>query len=295
MTVDRPPARSLLAWLATALVMFAVAGTTPAHAAAAPVQDCTTSTGVILAVDFGHWGGPVLRACGTTPTTGYDLLNQGGWTSAGDAHDGPAFVCRIGYAGFHGGTAYPTPAEDPCIRTPPAGAYWSSWTAAPGQSTWSYSQVGAMTFRPGPGSVVLWTFGATDVAGTQGQPGFSPDSVRAHNAAVVTTPSPTAAPRSTPTESPSTATAPASSAPPGRTTPVGAVRSVTATSPAGAPVTAAATCGGSASPCVTDAPPTRAVAASKSSGHAAQFVLVVLLCLIAVGLVAVLRRPDRES
>ena len=62
----------------------------PALADALPIGQCTTSSGVILAVDFSRWGGPLLRSCGTTPTTGYQLLNQGGWRTTGTQHDGPA-------------------------------------------------------------------------------------------------------------------------------------------------------------------------------------------------------------
>src|SRR5262249_55058961 len=130
-----------------------------------------------------HWGGPLLRACGSTPTTGYQLLNQGGWHTTGDSHDGPGFVCRIGYAGYHGGTSYPTPSDEACILTPPTSAYWSYLHAAPGQHTWSYSQLGAMSYHPQPGGVDLWIFGGTDVGGGSGSgvPTFSPDSVRARN------------------------------------------------------------------------------------------------------------------
>ncbi|WP_404814040.1 prenyltransferase/squalene oxidase repeat-containing protein [Kitasatospora fiedleri] len=83
-------------------------GATPAAATALPIEQCTTTSGVVLAVDFSHWGGPLLRSCGTTPTTGYQLLNQGGWKTTGTQHDGPAFICRIGYSGHQGGTQYPT-------------------------------------------------------------------------------------------------------------------------------------------------------------------------------------------
>jgi hypothetical protein len=160
-----------------------LAGAGPAAATAEPIGDCTTTSGVILAVDFAYWGGPLLRACGTTPTTGYQLLNEGGWSTQGDAHDGPTFICRIAYAGYQGGTAYPTPSQDPCIVTPPASAYWSYWHADPGQNTWSYSQLGAVSYKPEPGSVDLWMFGSTNIAGTTGSgvPAFSPDTVRALN------------------------------------------------------------------------------------------------------------------
>ncbi|GAB7184100.1 prenyltransferase/squalene oxidase repeat-containing protein [Kitasatospora sp. Ki12] len=156
-------------------------GTAPASAAPLPMDQCTPTTGVVLAVDFGKWGGPLLRSCGSTPTTGYALLNQGGWKTTGTSHDGPAFICRIGYSGFQGGKQFPTPDQEKCVLTPPATAYWSYWHADPGQSTWSYSQLGAMLYQPKPGSVDLWIFGGTNIEGTEGRPTVSPDSLRAHD------------------------------------------------------------------------------------------------------------------
>ncbi|PJN25651.1 hypothetical protein [Kitasatospora sp. CB02891] len=155
----------------------------PARAEALPMDQCTTSRNVVLAIDFGRWGGPVLRACGSTPTTGYQLLNQGGWKTAGTQHDGPGFICRIGYSGYQGGKQFPPPDQEKCMLTPPATAYWSYWHADPGQNTWSYSQLGAMSYHPVPGSVDAWVFGETDIGGTRGGPSFSPDSVRALNSA----------------------------------------------------------------------------------------------------------------
>ncbi|MFH9367595.1 hypothetical protein ACH4K8_18180 [Streptomyces anulatus] len=167
---------------ALGLTTAALAGTTaPAGAAPQPMGQCTTSSGVVLAVDFSRWGGPVYRSCGTTPTTGYELLNQGGWRTAGTGHDGPAFICRIGYSGHQGGRQYPTPQQDDCVLTPPASAYWSYWHADPGQKTWTYSQLGAMLYKPKPGSVDLWIFGGTNIEGTQGRPTVTPDQLRAKN------------------------------------------------------------------------------------------------------------------
>jgi len=201
-----------LSFVAVLAGVFIGAG--PAAAAPLPIGQCTTSSGVILAVDFSHWGGPLLRSCGTTPTTGYQLLNQGGWATTGTHHDGPAFICRIGYSGYQGGTQYPTPAQDSCVLTPPATAYWSYWHANPGDTTWSYSQLGAMSYKPLPGSVDLWIFGGTNIEGTEGRPTFSPDSVRALNTtpAGTTTPPPprSSAPAVPP---PTTAPAPRTSAP----------------------------------------------------------------------------------
>ncbi|MCM2424672.1 hypothetical protein [Streptomyces sp. RKAG337] len=210
--------------LAVALAGVGVSAA-PAAATALPIGQCTTSSGVILAVDFSHWGGPLLRSCGTTPTTGYTLLNQGGWQTTGTGHDGPAFICRIGYSGYQGGTRYPTPSQDSCVLTPPASAYWSYWHADPGRNTWSYSQLGAMSYHPVAGSVDLWIFGGTDIGGTQGRPTFSPDSVRAHN----TSPAGTA----TKPPAPSGGQAPPATQPAGR--PSNGGGGGTTTAPGGAP------------------------------------------------------------
>ncbi|MET9600534.1 hypothetical protein [Streptomyces sp. NPDC006459] len=167
---------------ALGLTVAACAATAaPAGAAPQPMGQCTTSSGVVLAVDFSRWGGPVYRSCGTTPTTGYELLNQGGWATTGTGHDGPAFICRIGYSGHQGGKQYPTPQQDDCVLTPPASAYWSYWHADPGRNTWEYSQLGAMLYKPKPGSVDLWIFGGTNIEGTEGKPTVTPDQLRAKN------------------------------------------------------------------------------------------------------------------
>ncbi|MEW1632744.1 prenyltransferase/squalene oxidase repeat-containing protein [Streptomyces sp. NPDC093801] len=148
-------------------------------ATADPVKDCTATVGAVVAVDFGPFGGKVERGCDTTPTTGYDLLHEAGFTTTGTVHDGPAFICRIGYGSFNSGTQYPTPDKEPCQLTPQASAYWSYWTASPGQANWTYSPLGAMARTPKPGDVDAWVFGGTDVGGSTGKPTFSPDDVRA--------------------------------------------------------------------------------------------------------------------
>jgi MYXO-CTERM domain-containing protein len=167
------------------LAAMTAADAAPGAAAAKPLSNCTATAGVIVAVDLGHWGGPVLRSCGTTPTTGYALLNQGGWHTTGTEHDGPGFICRIGYSGYRHGTQYPTPSQQACVQTPPARAYWASWLAGPGQTTWTYSQAGAMSYHPQPGSVTLWVFGGTNLTGTAGSalPPVSPARLRATQAA----------------------------------------------------------------------------------------------------------------
>jgi hypothetical protein len=264
-------------------VLRVVTSAAPALAAAQPVGDCTTTSGVIVAVDFGHWGGPVLRSCGTTPTTGYALLNQGGWHTAGTEHDGPGFICRIGYAGYQGGTQYPTPSEEACVLTPPATAYWAFWYANPGQNEWNYSQMGATATRPEPGSVELWTFGGTNVGGTTGSavPTIAPADLRAEN----TRPAASAA-------KPAPAASRQIAAPSRGTSPAGAPAAPSHT----AGTVARASTAPSGRPTVVNAPPDAASApVSHGSAAPAIIALVIVLVLAAVGITAVLRRPRRDQ
>jgi hypothetical protein len=177
---------------------------------AAPLSDCTAHRGTVVAVDFAHWGGPIARGCGVDQPSGYALLHAAGFTTAGDAHDGAAFICRIGDQAFDGGTMHPTPSEDPCNGTPSTSAYWSYWLAPAGQNTWTYSPIGPMGDVPKPGEVELWMFGASNVGGTRGSgvPRFPPSALRAATGAPPTRgPAPTT---SAPTTTTRTASAPAS-------------------------------------------------------------------------------------
>ena len=150
--------------------------TTPA--AADGVGKCTATKGAVVAVDFGPFGGKVVSGCDTTPTTGYDLLHDAGFTTTGTQHDGPAFICRIGYGTFNSGTQYPTPDKESCVLTPQVTAYWSYWIASPGQDDWTYSPYGAMARKLKNGDVDAWVYGGTDVGGSTGAPTFSPADVR---------------------------------------------------------------------------------------------------------------------
>ncbi|MCW2597768.1 MAG: hypothetical protein JWP39_3656 [Jatrophihabitans sp.] len=166
-----------LAALAAAVIGFAgvtlSVASTAAPAAAAPIGQCTISTGTIIAVDFGAFRGPIVRSCGTNPSTGTGALRDAGFGTTGTKHDGPAFICRLGNQAFDGGTQYPT--DDPCINTPPATAYWSFWVAPPGHPDWTYAKLGAASYQPMPGEVELWQFGGS------GAPSITPGSLRATN------------------------------------------------------------------------------------------------------------------
>jgi hypothetical protein len=183
-TARKPRARRLAipgapaAFAALALAGAAITATA-VPASADPLGNCTASKGAIVAVDFQPWGGTILRGCDANPTTGYNLLHNGGFTTAGTVHDGPAFICRIGSPAFDSGNQRPAPAQDACVLTPPATAYWSYWIAPKGQSTWTYSPRGAMGDVPKNGEVEAWVYGGTDIDGTTGRPSFTPASVRA--------------------------------------------------------------------------------------------------------------------
>ncbi|MGH9018747.1 MAG: hypothetical protein ACRDY1_13440, partial [Acidimicrobiales bacterium] len=190
--------------LAAALVVAGATGlllASAATAAADPIGDCTTTVGVVVVVDFAAFGGNIERGCDASPTTGYNALYDAGFTTAGDERDGPTFICRI--------DDEPPPSQVACVTTPPADEYWSYWHADAGQNTWSYSALGAADYHPPPGSVDAWTFGATDIDGTTGQPTFAPSAVRATNTGVTppsttTTTTAHAAPTTTPTTVPPT-------------------------------------------------------------------------------------------
>ena len=238
--------------------------TAVATARADPIGNCTTSAGTIVAVDFSHWGGPIVRGCGVNNPSGYALLHAAGFGTTGTKTDGEAFICRLGNEAFQRGTQYPTPTQDACVRTPPPTAYWSYWLAPAGQHSWTYSQVGSLSYRPKPGEVELWTFGATDIAGTTGSgvPGFSPDTLRAHNA----TPA-----GAGPVPTPSTASAPpvttANASPGSGPSPTNAATQVVTGPPAGDGTTAPPgnTGAGHAQPPGVKATPTTAGAAASAT------------------------------
>jgi hypothetical protein len=164
-----PAVKRRLAPLLAAVVLVGTFGTLATGClvteGTTPITSCTSTSGVIVAVDFSHFDTAVWeRGCDTTITTGYGALHAAGFTTAGDEHDGPTFICRINND--------PPPSEDPCINTPPATAFWSYWHANAGASKWTLSSLGAASYVPKPGSVDAWAFGA-------GQPPtFTPAQVR---------------------------------------------------------------------------------------------------------------------
>lgn len=187
--------------VATVLVSVLAAGqalgvaTSAASPSASGLSACTTTSGVLVAVDFSHFGGSVDLGCAAgSPGNGLDAMHRAGFLTAGDEQDGDAYVCRIGVAQEGPGSERPTPAEDPCVSTPPATAYWSLWVADAGQKSWDYSQFGATSYTPPPGSIEGWSFGPGR------QPGMTPAQVRAEaSASTASSSSSTTAPPTTST------------------------------------------------------------------------------------------------
>ena len=111
-------------------------------------------------VDFGTLPGGVQVVCVTgSVTSGFDALQRAGFTWTGTQRF-PSLVCRIDGE----------PSDDPCVTTPPANRYWSYWTAATPGGAWVYSDQGAGTRTPPPGSVDGWAF----VDGCDRTPGSGP-------------------------------------------------------------------------------------------------------------------------
>lgn len=116
------------------------------------MSDCTTTTGVVVVVDFTSFGGNVERGCAASPSDGLTALEGAGFTPTPVSGEPGYFVCRL--------DGEPSPSRQACVSTPPATAYWSYWYADAGQSTWSQWQLGAASSHPLPGSVDAWAFGS---------------------------------------------------------------------------------------------------------------------------------------
>ena len=134
--------------------------TAPHQASAGP---CTGTEGVTVVVDFQELGGGVNVVCARGQVaSGLEALERAG-VSYHTAQRFPGFVCRI--AG--------QPANDPCVNTSPASAYWGYWLAAPG-GAWCYSTIGAGTRRPPPGTFEGWSFSLDKAAAAIPPPRFAP-------------------------------------------------------------------------------------------------------------------------
>ncbi|WP_392545094.1 hypothetical protein [Oryzobacter telluris] len=118
-----------------------VATAGPASAAA-----CSGTSGVTVVVDTGS--STSIRCASGDPSSAWKALEATGH-SVTPVQQFPSAICRID--GF--------PSSDPCVRMPPADAYWAFFHASRGGS-WTYSSSGATSYDPAPGSVVGFRFGS---------------------------------------------------------------------------------------------------------------------------------------
>jgi hypothetical protein len=205
-------ARSLhTAALGAAIAILAVVA--PAgRVCAAPSAPCTTTAGVTVIVDFTHFGRAVERGCAPgQPANALAAMHAAGFGTAGTTRYGDAFLCRI--------DNLPTPRNEACGDTPPASSSWSFYNARPIDATWTYTPVGVLSYRPGPGSIIAFAFG------NLAKPGIRPA------AAVPRPPTPiTIADPTVPTAPPETpqVVQPTTTAAPPTTAPVTAPRSTAA-------------------------------------------------------------------
>ena len=145
--------------IAVLVIGAALTGWTVDDAGAWSDGACPTSSGVTVVIDFQELGGGVhVRCAPGAVSSGLDALRQAGIDHQ-TAVRFPGFVCKI--AG--------RPANDPCVNTSPAGAYWSYWLAPRG-GQWCYSNWGAGNRTPPQGTVEGWSFSLDRTGSTSPPP-----------------------------------------------------------------------------------------------------------------------------
>jgi hypothetical protein len=179
-----------VARLAVAALMVAAVGLgVPAPAQA---STCGRATGVSVVVDFNELGGGVRTFCdaGGAGRTAFAQLKDAGYDLT-PVQRQPAFICRIDGK----------PADDPCVNTPPADAYWSLWWSDGKSGTWSYSSAGASSLTVPEGGYVGMSWQSGD---GKSPPGATPT---AH------ADSPSSGPTTHPTSSPRPSSGPSRTSP----------------------------------------------------------------------------------
>ena len=136
--MSRYAVRLTVAALVAATVGLGVSG--PAQA-----STCGSADGVSVVVDFHQLGGGVQSFCdagGAGKTADAQLRDAGHALTYVQRQ--PGFICRIDGK----------PADDPCVNTPPADAYWSLWWSDGKSGTWTYASQGSATLKVPQGGYV---------------------------------------------------------------------------------------------------------------------------------------------
>lgn len=295
------PAAHAVAAVAAAVSALALPLLPTAPAAA---STCSSASGVNVIVDF---GGSIKTGCAAgDPASAWAALQAAGFSVEGTQRFPTTFVCRI--------DGFPAPAQEACIQTPPASAYWALWSAPAGGS-WSYSTQGAATLNPAPGTAIGLAFGAG------ASPGMAPPAPTQPTTSTTrppttsttkpspTTPSPTTPGPSSTTRRPTSTTSPAggtsttgpagptASGSPDRTDASGPASddpSVEASDPVALPQVNASTTG--APTATTSAQPAAAPASAQPSGTNPALVVgggAAIALLLVGGAIVVRRQRDR--
>lgn len=160
-------------------------------AAPASAAACAGTSGVTVVVDTGS--STSTRCASGDPASAMKALTGAGFTVVSPQAYPGSVVCRIDGV----------PASDPCVRMPPADAYWAFFHAKRGGG-WTYSSTGVASFDPAPGTVVGFRFGSGQ------QPRVAPPAPAATSKPAPTTSKPKATPaptrKSTPATRPTSAT-----------------------------------------------------------------------------------------
>ncbi len=176
---------------AVAVLVTAAAGGLGAVSVAGPASaaPCPGTSGVTVVVEYGALGGGTDVSCAAEGGRTADRLLEDAGHALTFLQRFPAFVCRIDGV----------PADDPCVNTPPADAYWGLWWSDGESGEWSYSSLaaGSLTVPAGGYVAMVWDGSAGDVRPQTHAP--------AH---------PTPTPTPTPTKKPSPTQGPAPSATP---------------------------------------------------------------------------------
>ncbi len=164
--------RRIVSALAASLVL-AAGGVLPVAAAGASLvvsapqaarAACGGDTGVTVIVDFNELGGGATASCDPdgADKAASEVFPDAGYPLTFTQED-PGFVCRVSGK----------PADNPCVRTPPATAYWSLWWSDGESGSWVYSTrgVGVLDVPDGGYLAFSWHQGsgnasAPDVAPT---------------------------------------------------------------------------------------------------------------------------------
>ena len=272
---------------------FVVPGLQPAATATTSAGTpgyCTDATGVTVVVDFQELGGGVVVRCFPHPTsssTGLSALQDAGFTPTGTARFGLGFICRI--------EGKPVAADEACIDTPPATAYWSYWSA-PNGGSWKYSDLGVSNHKVILGGFEGWSFAKDKTSATVPPPRVAP-----RHAITSPTPSPAQSQPKPPTQTPQ----PAHSTPaatPGASTSSVPSASAGATAPAAGATTSGSTPSGGAGVAAGAAsgPPISYSVARHESGNGSASgsiagLALVIAALGAAGAIALRRRRDRAA